>query len=176
MGVPLSVIRIAADGKIVEREEKHPQPPATEDMPITMQLPDEPVHVGDKWDHVYNVAARRKSETQMQVRTRRVCRLLAVRRGIAEIAVEYQILTPVDSYVRSQLVERLTKGKVYFDIDAGRITSQSHDVDSRILGFAGKASSMHFLARLEEQLLADEGLALQQAAAVGPTGPRPRGQ
>jgi hypothetical protein len=167
VGVPLSVIRIAGDGEVTFREEKHPQPKASEDMPITLQLPKERVAIGEKWNHPYDVQAERKSGAKMQVRTRRLCKLREVRTGVAVIDVEYQILTPIESYVRAQLVDRLTQGTVRFDIERGRILEQEHSVDNRILGFAGKASSMHYVSRLSEQLINDDSNAgkIQQASA-----------
>lgn len=153
VGVPLSVIRISPRGDILSREEKHPQPPVSDDMPITLLLPAEPIAVGEQWDETYTVPVDRKSGTKQQVRTRRVCTLENVRHGIATIRAEYQILTPVSAFVESNLVERLTKGTVRFDIEHGRIVSQEHDVDRRILGFAGESSLLHHVSRLEERLL-----------------------
>ncbi|TWU23828.1 hypothetical protein [Bythopirellula polymerisocia] len=160
VGVPLSVIRITPSGEIVSREEKHPQPPVTDDMPITLRLPDAPVAVGEQWDESYDVPAESKSGAVTKVRTRRVCTLESVKNGIATISVEYQILTPVSAFVESNLVERLTKGTVRFDIEKGRIASQQHEVDRRILGFAGDSSVLHHVSRVKERLLkADERLA-----------------
>lgn len=160
VGVPLSVVRISPTGDIISREEKHPQPPVTDDMPITLRLPEEPVAIGEQWDESYDVPAETKSGASIQVRTRRVCTLESVKHGIATITVEYQILTPVNAFVESNLIERLTKGTVRFDIEKGRIVSQEHEVDRRILGFAGDSSVMHHVSRMEERLLkADERLA-----------------
>lgn len=156
INTPISVIRIAPTGKVVRREQKRPQPQAADDLPITLELPDEPIAVGHSWSRTYDVSAERKNGAKMNVRTRRVCRLRQVQHGVATIEVEYQILTPVSSYVRSQLVSRLTDGTVRFDIDAGRIIEQDHRVDSRVLGFAGQASSMHFVSRFEEELVEAE--------------------
>jgi hypothetical protein len=167
VGVPLSVLRIAGDGEVTFREEKQPQPKSSEDMPITLRLPKERVAVGEKWNYPYDVPAERKDGTKLQVRTRRVCTLRQVKSGVAVIDVEYQILTPVDPFVRSQLIERLTQGTVRFDIECGRILEQEHNVDSRVLGFAGKASSMHFVARLQEKLLKPTE-AVAQAQHVSP--------
>lgn len=153
IGVPLSVVRLSGDGEVTFREDKHPQPRSTEDLPITLRLSKERVAVGEKWSHAYDVPAERKGGAKLQVRTRRVCTLREVRSGVAVIDVEYQILTPVDAYVRSQLVERLTEGTVRFDVERGRLLEQEHNVDKRVLGFAGKASSMHFVSRLQEKLL-----------------------
>ncbi len=167
VGVPLSIVRIAADGKVTFREQKHPQPKVQEDMPITLGLPEGEIAVGEKWSHPYDVAVQRKSNATLQIQTRRVCKLREVKNGVAVIDVEYQILTPVDPFVRAQLVERLTDGSVRFDLAKGRIISQEHNVDKRILGFAGKASSMHFVSRLQERLLPSEVTSeVQQASAT----------
>lgn len=153
VGVPLSVIRIKPTGEIVSREVKHPQPEATDDMPITLRLPESPVAIGGEWDETFDVAVDQKSGAKQQVRTRRLCKLEKVENGIATIAVEYQVLTPVSAFVESQLVERMAKGTVRFDVAKGRIASQRQDVDRRVLGFSGDTSMMHFVSRLEERLL-----------------------
>ncbi len=151
--VPLSVIRTKPSGEIVARVEKHPQPEVTDDMPITLRLPDGPIAVGEEWDESYDVSVDQKSGANQQVRTRRVCKLESVLNGIATINVEYQVLTPVSAFVESQLVERMAKGTVRFDIAKGRVVSQQMDVDRRVLGFSGDSSMMHFVSRLEERLL-----------------------
>jgi hypothetical protein len=166
VGVPLSVIRIKPTGEIVKREVKHPQPEVTDDMPITLRLPEGPVAVGEEWNESFDVAVDQKSGAKQQVRTRRLCTLKSVQNGIATIAVEYQVLTPVSPFVESQLVERMSKGTVRFDIAKGRIASQQQDVDRRILGFSGDTSVMHFVSRLEERLLkSNEKLASQKPVA-----------
>ncbi|MCG8451372.1 MAG: hypothetical protein MI725_17540, partial [Pirellulales bacterium] len=101
----------------------------------------------------YDVPVERKSGVKLSVRTRRVCTLEHVKTGVATINVEYQILTPVSPFVESQLIERLTKGKVRFDIKAGRILSQKFATDHRVIGFSGDASSMHYVSQTEERLL-----------------------
>jgi hypothetical protein len=152
IGVPLLVIRMKPSGEIVSREEKHPQPEASDDMPITLRLPDDAVAVGEEWDETFEVPVEEKTGVK-KVRTRRVCILEAVETGIAVIKVEYQVLTPVSPYVESELAPRMAKGTVRFDIAKGRIISQQHDVDKRVLGFAGEKSMLHHVSRLEERLL-----------------------
>ena len=153
VGIPLSVLRIDTTGKVTHREEKHPQQETTEDMPITLLLPDEPVAVGEQWDKTYDLPMERKNGTNITVRTRRVCTLKKVADDIAKIHVKYQILTPVSPHIKSQMAERLSEGHVYFDIEHGRVISQRMDVDERVIGFVGKASSIHCVSRLEERLL-----------------------
>lgn len=153
VGVPLSVLRIDATGKVTHREEKHPQQETTEDMHLTLLLPSEPLSVGEQWDKTYDLAMQRKNGTNIKVRTRRVCTLKEVDDNVAKIHVKYQILTPVSPHIKSQMAERMSEGHVYFDIERGRVVSQRLDVDERVIGFVGKASSMHCISRLEEKLL-----------------------
>ncbi len=153
VGVPISVIRLAPDGEIVHREEKTQQQKYSPDRPITLRLPSEPIAVGEKWTDSYDIQVQRKSGIRLKIQTRRLCKLLKVQTGIATLSIQYQILTPVDANIESQLIDRLTRGTVRFDIARGRVISQTMDVDKRVLGFAGNTSSMHYVSRLEERLL-----------------------
>lgn len=156
VGIPLSVIRISPSGQMTHREQKHPQPAPSNDMPMVPVLPEGPLAVGEQWDFTYDVKADREGGTKQTVRTRRVCQLEQVQAGVATISAEYQILTPVSPEVESQLIDRLIQGKIRFDIERGRILSQKFDVDRRVIGFSGNASSMHFVSRMEERLLKPE--------------------
>jgi hypothetical protein len=92
--------------------------------------------------------------TTKAIQTRQRYELEKVDFGVATIAVETQVLTPVDDpKIRVQLIQRLTKGHLRFDIAAGRIVSQRTDLDETVLGFSGADSSMHYVARFDEQLL-----------------------
>lgn len=153
IGVPISLIRIDSNGAVVHREEKHPQQAASEDMPLVMRLPTEPIAIGEQWDNKYDVQVQRRDGTTKTIRTRRVCTLEKVDSGQATIAVEYQILSLVEPFFESQLAERLSKGVVQFDLKRGRIVSQRLDVDKSIIGFYGESSRKHVVSRLEEKLL-----------------------
>ena len=134
----------------------------TDDMPITLRLPDE---AGGRRRAMGRDLRRRppnnKSGAAIQVRTDESARSNRSRPASPRSSVEYQILTPVSAFVESNLVERLTTGTVRcFDLAKGRIVSQEHEVDRRILGFAGESSILHHVSRLEERLLkGDERLA-----------------
>jgi len=153
VGVPLSVIRMSPRGEVIDREVKHRQPAADTDAPVTLPLPPEPVAVGDPWNEPRTVSVQTQDGAKRDIQTRRRYELTKVAHGIASIKVAYQVLSPVDPTIEAQLVQRLLKGTVKFDIQAGRIVSQRMDVDQRVLGFAGPTSSMHYVMRMEEELL-----------------------
>jgi hypothetical protein len=152
IGVPLSVIRINPAGKMLRRDVKLRQQNVEEDAPIVVRLPDKPVTVGETWDDPFDVKVALENGSTKTIQTRRRHKLAGVKSGIATIEVTYQVLSPIDPFVESQLVQRLMEGAVKFDIEAGRVVSQQMDIDKRILGFAGPTSSMHYITRMEEKL------------------------
>jgi hypothetical protein len=176
IGVPLSVVRISPSGEIVQRVSKIRQQNVEEDAPIVVRLPDKPVTIGATWDEPFDVKVTLENGDAKTVQTRRHHKLTAVATGIATIEVTYQVLTPINPYVESQLVQRLMDGEVKFDIKAGRVVSQKMDIDKRILGFAGPTSSMHYIVRMEEKLLGDKPkVAAKQPSTTQPAAkPSPR--
>jgi hypothetical protein len=116
-------------------------------------LPEQPVAIGDSWDEPFDLTVQLKTGGTKGIQTRRHYKLAKVENGIATIAVEYQVLTPIDAHIESQIVQRLMDGEVRFDIDAGRVVSQKMEIDKRILGFAGPTSSLQYVVRMEEKLL-----------------------
>jgi hypothetical protein len=158
IGVPLSVVRMTPRGKITSRNIKLIQPNADKDEQVVIRLPDEPVAVGATWDEPLDVTVNIDTGGTKSIQTRRHYELLSVANGIATIEVTYQILSPIDAKIEYQLVQRLMKGTVRFDVDAGRVDSQLFEIDKRVLGFAGPTSSMQMVMRMEEKF-ADAKLA-----------------
>ena len=42
-----------------------------------------------------------------------------------------------------------------FDIDEGRVLGQQMDIDKHVVGFRGEASSIHYVNRFSERLVAE---------------------
>lgn len=152
INVPLSVIHMTPRGEIKSRNVKLQQPNADKDAQVVIRLPDEPVAVGATWDEPLDVVVSVEGGGTKNIQTRRHYELKDVASGIATIEVTYQILSPIDAKIESQLVQKLMKGTVRFAIEEGRIESQLFEVDKRVLGFAGPTSSMHYVMRMEEKL------------------------
>lgn len=153
VGTVLSIIRMSPRGELVEREVKHEQPAADTEAPVTLLLPEGPVAVGDSWNEPRTVPVQTADGAKREIQTRRHYELIKVASGVATIEVSYQVLSPIDPTIEAQLVQRLMKGTVRFDIDAGRVLSQEMEVDQRVLGFAGPTSSMHYVMQMDERLL-----------------------
>ncbi|MEM6329427.1 MAG: hypothetical protein AAF790_04170 [Planctomycetota bacterium] len=152
VGVPLSAIRMTPWGEIIERTIKHHQPAADPSAPITVLLPKQPVAVGDSWDEPQDIKVNAADGKTKIIKTRRHFTLKSVKTGVAVIEAKQQVLSPTTAAIDGQLVQRMMKGTIRFDIARGRILSQRMDVDRRVLGFAGRASSMHYVMRMEERL------------------------
>jgi hypothetical protein len=155
VGVPISLVRMTPSGEVIDREMKVHQPAADPTAPIAVRLPDDPVAIGDTWDEPIDVTVQLRGGGTKAIETRRHYKLASVEHGIAVIDVSFQVLSPVNPHIEAQLVQRLMKGTVRFDLDAGRVVSQQMDVDKRVLGYAGATSSMHYVMRMEEKLLDD---------------------
>jgi hypothetical protein len=163
IGVPLVTVTMDAYGKILQRHEEKTQfsPWAGE---LTIPLPAHPVKVGDQWSVPEELTIRLQDGLVKRVKTRQLYTLTKVETGVATIIVETQVLTPVDDpKLKSQLVQRLTRGTVKFDIDKGRLISKQLDLDETVIGFNGAESIMQYLARFTEELLPSDGVAAQSA-------------
>jgi hypothetical protein len=156
VGVPLSVMRITPRGKIVKRESKIHGQGAESDAPIVLRLPEKKVVIGDTWDEPFEVQVLLQDKSNKTIQTRRHHKLTDVNGGIATIQVTYQVLSPIDSYVEMQMVQRLMDGEVQFDIAKGQLVAQQMDVDKRVIGFAGPTSSMQYIMKMEEELLKND--------------------
>jgi len=170
VGVPLTEITMDRHGRVARQVRKVVQPGQNEDQTVAVPLPREPVAVGDTWSEPSEISVRLKTGGSRKIRVRRRFELLGVKTGVATFSVDYQALTPIrdNPALEAQLVQRMYSGQIRFDIDAGRVLSQQLDVDRNILGFAGPTSSMHYLSRMTERPLDEDGEADDDRVARTP--------
>lgn len=152
VGVPLTEVTIDARGNVLKRKEVHPQSNANP-APPTMPLPEKPVAIGESWSHPLDLdVLLSNGGGTKKIPTRQKFTLESVSSGIATIHVDTDALAAInDPAIEAQLIQRLPNGTIRFDIDAGRVISQQMDVDKRVIGFNGPASSMHYLSRFTEE-------------------------
>lgn len=151
VGTPLATITISPFGQIVKRENAAPDfNPGIGN--ITIPFPPQAIVVGQTWSIPGELTAKNEDGRVQVIKTRQLYKLESVESGVAKIHVETQVLTPVnDPKIHSQIVQRLQKGDIRFDMDAGRLIHKQMDLDETVLGFSGADSLMQYLARLTEE-------------------------
>jgi hypothetical protein len=151
LGVPLVRMTVAADGRVLDRRELRPCPPAATGDLVVVPLPDEPVEAGFEWTIPQEVVVEVPNGPRKAVRTRLRYRLESVKDGVATIAVDTTVLTPVDDpRLEARLLERIWDGTIRFDIERGRVVGRQTSIDRRVVGFGGPQSSVRYKASLEE--------------------------
>ena len=154
LGVPLVRMRVARDGRILERRELRPCPTAASGDLVVVPLPDGPVEVGQEWTIPQEIVVEVPGGPRKAVRTRLRYRLEAVRDGMATILIDTTVLTPVDDpRLEARLLERIWDGEIRFDIETGRIASRRTAIDRRVVGFGGPESSVRYKASLAERIV-----------------------
>lgn len=157
IGVPLAEVTMDGRGKIVKRRRIVTKPGDQNDSPMAIPLPEEAIPVGHSWSEVFDVDVPLDEGGVKKVKTRQGFTLASVTSGVATIEVASNILTPnLPPSVEAKLIQQETSGTVRLDLDAGRILGQQIDLDKRVIGFRGEASSLHYLTRFTEKLLSDE--------------------
>jgi hypothetical protein len=156
VGVPLSMMKITPRGKVVSRNVAIRNQGADDDAPIVLRLPEDKIAIGDTWDEPFDVKVALEQNGTKMIQTRRHHRLKDVSNGVATIEVTYQVLSPIDAKIETQLVQRLMQGEVRFDLEKGQVLGQEMEIDKRIIGFAGPTSSMQYIMKMEEKLLAKD--------------------
>ncbi len=150
IGKPIATLTITPSGKLMERkgDKQHVNTGLGD---IAIPLPEGPVKEGDTWETPEDIRLK-IDDVNLVIKVRQFYRLVVVQTGVATISVETQVLTPVrDPKILSQLVQRMQKGTIKFDIDAGRLLHKQMDLDQSILGFNGPESHMNYLSRTTEE-------------------------
>jgi hypothetical protein len=160
IGQPLSIVTMDQYGRILSRNDLKKQfNPGIGDL--TIPFPNQPVKPGNTWSIPEELPITLDTGAIKKVSIRQRYKLDKVEAGVATISVETQILTPVnDPKIQSQLVQRMQRGTIKFDIDAGRLLYKQFDLDEAVFGFSGPDSHMQYLTRsTEEPVKASETVA-----------------
>lgn len=153
LGVPLTRIVLDADGRVRDRRELRPCPPAATGDLVVVPLPEEAVRPGHEWTVPQEIVLEAPEAGRKAVRVRLRYRLESVRDGLATIAVDTTVLTPLDDpRLESRILERIWNGTILFDVEEGRVISRTTAIDRRVVGFGGPQSSLRYKASHEERL------------------------
>lgn len=158
---PLSTVTMTPQGKITGRK-RHLQKTNDENEGgyMTIPLPEEAIPIGHTWNFPFEVIVPTANGSVRKVKTLQKFTLDAVKTGVASIRVRTVIITPIDDpSLMTQLIQRLSSGTVKFDIDAGRVLSQDMELDEKVVGFRGQASSVHYATEFTERQITSPAIA-----------------
>lgn len=125
-------------------------------------LPDQPVQIGESWRQVHTVRVRVTKDISREIEILQTFRLKSVTDGIAEIALNSSITSPVRSpLIRAQLIQASPKGTWYFDIANGRMIRREMHFDQSVLDAFGENTMLSSYGTYRE--------VLQPADTVNPT-------
>jgi hypothetical protein len=157
VGVPLTTITMDTQGKILKREHREAKSVAPNEGCMTIPLPEEAVPVGYTWSCPQDIDVPLETGGVKKLKAIQRFTLEDIKTGVATIRVATEIISLVNNpAIESKLVQRESAGRVRFDIDAGRIIGQQMDIDKRVVGFRGDASSIHYINRFCEQIIPQE--------------------
>ena len=154
IGTKLSTLTFDARGIEIKRE-NHGGTKASLGMgSLTLQLPEEPLAIGDSWSVPHEVKARLDNNEVKTIKIRERYTLEKVQTGVATLSLRSEPLTPInEESVRAQVVQQLSNGTIRFDIDNGRMLSKQLDWDETVVGFQGANSLMEYRSRMTEKLV-----------------------
>lgn len=165
IGVPLAQVTLSPQGKVLRRQRHIVQPQDQNDSPMTLPLPEEPVAIGASWSDLFELDVPLENGAIRKVKTRQRFTLLDVQDGIATIEATTQILTPnLPPEIEAKVIQQDSTGKIRFDLQQGRVLEQQIEVDKRVIGFRGEASSLHCASRFCEKLLDSATHTAQQSS------------
>ncbi|MGO9115880.1 MAG: hypothetical protein ACLP9L_42280 [Thermoguttaceae bacterium] len=154
VGVPLALVTIDDQGKVLRRHQSFVKAAVAGQGEITVQLPEQAVAVGSRWSSQNYIEVPLPDGSLRRIRTMQSCKLESVKTGVATISMSTQIMTPLDNpAIEAQVLQYETSGSVRFDVQRGQILGRQLDVDKSVVGFRGEASSIRYIGRSTEEYL-----------------------
>ncbi len=174
VGKPQGRVRVNAMGKVLEMnvtagknatakngviknisktDADKPEPEKLESYSLLVPLPEKPVGLGEQWIDYMDIKVQVNKTLTRTVKVRRAYTLTKLDGNIAKIEFKTSILDdPQDPEVRVQLIQRSPSGSIRFDIENGKIISNTMHSDQTEIGIAGDASSMRAVSNRTETL------------------------
>lgn len=177
VGQPLARVRVNEAGRldsIVRLQATQQDETEVSDAPdndpsrnFLVELPEEPVKIGDTWSVRYKVHVTIPStRIQREVELLRTYALKAVEDDIAVITQNTSVVDRVrNAQIRAQLIQREPSGTVRFDMQRGLVVSRESDIDETVFEPFGPKSSMRAISQRVETLI-DAAVARKEAATT----------
>ena len=152
VGKPLAILTISRSGKVVDRKSSFKQLDFGVGD-ICVPMPEKPIPVGHRWFVPTEFSATDPDGKRLQLKSRINYELNKVVDGQAYISFRTEILTPIENdQIRSQLLQKLSKGYVVFDIEKGRLSKKEIEWNEKVQEFSGPDSLLHYIGKMTEQI------------------------
>ena len=125
------------------------------------------VAIDAEWDHDFNATVLSADSQQKSVDLRSHYRLKAVEAGQAQISLRTEVLTPLDKYEESQLINATSRGTIVFDVDAGQLVSRELKLKNTVAGFQGPKSALTVESVSHERIVRLDQATFTFASSLG---------
>ena len=106
VGVPLAVVTIDPQGKVLQRQQNFVKAAVAGQGEITIQLPEQAVAVGRRWSSQNNIDVPLSDGSVRRFRAMQSYTLESVKTGVATISMSTQIVTPIqDPAIEAQVLQ-----------------------------------------------------------------------
>lgn len=124
---------------------------------VCIAFPDRAIPVGHQWYVPGQLSAKDEHGMLKQLDIRLHYTLTKVKKQKAYISFQTQVLTPIRSpKVRSQIMQKMTRGYAVFDLEQGFIVRREVDWDETVQEFEGVGSYLKYLGKYTERWLPPE--------------------
>lgn len=153
IGKPLSIVRVAPDGTVLDEKMLTQTDTATKMQAdqILPLLPEKPVATGYTWRRKFDI---RLGQPGKGFPARKSFTLASVKDGKATIQFKTTLLAPVSNpALEAQLIQHRPSGTIEFDVQRGLVVSQKQAIDDTVVGFLGPASAFSIKSTATERLV-----------------------
>jgi hypothetical protein len=156
VGHTLAVLRVDAQGKVVEvKEAKHgPASRYESELPFVVVLPDAILQPGQTWQRAYKITLDPPQGTGDKYDAVQSYLCKGTNEATATIALVTELKNQPESlFDRIPLLQMQPEGEVVFDVRAGRLQSAHLRIDKQLAGHQGEGSSYRFQSSYSEDLV-----------------------
>jgi hypothetical protein len=160
VGVPLAVIRVDAQGKVLEVKEARPgfgSPAKYEnDPPFKVWLPAGAVAAGASWERPYQLTLEPPMGTGEKYAATQHFTCKAIQGGLATLAMTTEVKAPPAAAAdQVPIWQNQPDGEIVFDLNAGRMQSAVLQINKEAKGQQGENSSTVFHSNYKEEYIGD---------------------
>lgn len=158
VGTPLAILRLDAQGKLIEvkKSDFGPASRFEADLPFQLVLPDRGMSAGQTWERAYKVTLEPPQGTseKFDAVQRYACK--AVAGNTATITVTTTLKTMPESLLdRVPLLQLQPEGEIVFDAQSGLMRSARLVIDKELKNHQGEGTSYHFQRTYTEEYVGD---------------------